>query len=362
MLSKARLAFYIFLLFILGCLTYVLIMLLNYENGSAPCPHSEAKILELKQNMTEPIDIVYTWVDGEDDVRNALRQKIKDELDGVEQSTEHNSTTPNRFLNFNEIEYSVRSVKLYAPWIRNIFIVCSGGQIPKSVVNIEGVKIIYEEDLVEDHSVRPTFNSHAIECCIHRIPGLAERFIYSCDDMFICQPIEPSFFFTDDNIMRLRQHSSKKTSRCDIESNSIPHSKAWSNNNTNLDKVCGYEIRAYPSHQMTAMTISAMKDAEETFQDVWFETEKHQFRHKTDIHPFGLAQYLASYRKTAKWEHYSNNYNFIMAKDNTMVNYIKFIYFIHNKSSLKCMNDNTSHTKERVDKQVKKLLQRLVQI
>lgn len=41
----------------------------------------------------------------------------------------------------------------------------------------------------------PTFNSHVIEAFLHEIPGLAERFIYFNDDMFLGNRVSVSDFF-----------------------------------------------------------------------------------------------------------------------------------------------------------------------
>ena len=43
----------------------------------------------------------------------------------------------------------------------------------------------------------PTFNSTTIEMYLHRIPDLAEQFIYSNDDMFPIRPLQISDFFKD---------------------------------------------------------------------------------------------------------------------------------------------------------------------
>ena len=42
----------------------------------------------------------------------------------------------------------------------------------------------------------PTFNSHAIETALHRIPGLAEHLLYFNDDFFLGRPIRPEALFS----------------------------------------------------------------------------------------------------------------------------------------------------------------------
>ena len=40
----------------------------------------------------------------------------------------------------------------------------------------------------------PLFNSHAIEAWLHRIPGLAEQFVYFNDDFMLWDSVSPSTF------------------------------------------------------------------------------------------------------------------------------------------------------------------------
>ncbi len=133
-------------------------------------------------------DLVYTWVDGSDDCWRKKRDQFK--------VLPNNRIT--RWIDQNELRYSLRSVYLYAPWIRNIYIV-TDGQVPEWL-NIKHPQI----HLVEHQEIfcwpedLPTFNSHAIECHLHRIPGLSSHFLYANDDMFFgCQTCPEDFFTLD---------------------------------------------------------------------------------------------------------------------------------------------------------------------
>src|SRR5690606_8440135 len=46
-----------------------------------------------------------------------------------------------------------------------------------------------------DPTVLPVFNSHAIESQLHRVPGLAERYLYLNDDVFFGRPVTKDLFF-----------------------------------------------------------------------------------------------------------------------------------------------------------------------
>jgi UDP-N-acetylglucosamine-lysosomal-enzyme len=171
-----------------------------------------------------PVDIVYTWVNGSDPVLQAQLAKYKqsDESEAILQSkhedpeiADHlapipiNSTSKsnmkqeentwsgsNRFRDNEELQYSLRSVFKYAPWIRRIFIVTSG-QVP-SWLNIANprVTIVQHSDIFVNQSHLPTFSSPAIESHLHRIPGLSRHFLYLNDDVMFGNHIEMEDFWS----------------------------------------------------------------------------------------------------------------------------------------------------------------------
>jgi UDP-N-acetylglucosamine-lysosomal-enzyme len=102
--------------------------------------------------------------------------------------------TTERFIDFNELKYSLRSIEKFAPWIRNIFIV-TNGQIPNWLNQTNSrVKIITHQQIFKNKNHLPTFASPSIESQIHRIEGLSEEFIYLNDDIFFASPITKNDF------------------------------------------------------------------------------------------------------------------------------------------------------------------------
>ncbi len=47
----------------------------------------------------------------------------------------------------------------------------------------------------------PTFSSQPIELNLHRINGLAERFVYFNDDMFLLRPVKRELFFAGEDCL-----------------------------------------------------------------------------------------------------------------------------------------------------------------
>lgn len=145
------------------------------------------------------IDLVYLWVDGNDPAWRARRNA----LTGTAGEVTATEDCRGRYASNDELRYSLRSVELYAPWIRRIFIV-TDGQIPDWLdTSNPRIRIVDHSEIMPPQS-RPCFNSNVIEHCIANIPGLSERFIYANDDMFFNRSVTPGFFFRPDGLPVVR--------------------------------------------------------------------------------------------------------------------------------------------------------------
>lgn len=136
------------------------------------------------------IDLVYLWVDGSDDKWIAKKNQYlpKDKQLPLEIAGDC------RFVEHDELKYSLRSMEKFAPWINHVYIV-TDAQVPRWLdTSNPRVSIVDHKDIVEDKYL-PTFNSVVLEFCIHKIKGLSEHFIYANDDMLFGRKVEPSFFF-----------------------------------------------------------------------------------------------------------------------------------------------------------------------
>lgn len=152
----------------------------------------------------KPIDIVYTWVNGNDGEWQAEKLQWMQKL-GLECGDSVNNC---RFIDNSELKFSLRSVMKNAPWINHIFIV-TNGQVPSWLDTSHPKITIVKHQEIMPASVLPTFNSNAIEACIANIKDLSEYFIYANDDCFMYRPVSPNFFFTRDGkpIVYLKKHS-----------------------------------------------------------------------------------------------------------------------------------------------------------
>lgn len=140
------------------------------------------------------IDMVYCWCDGNDP--EFIKRKnyyLKAE------TTKHDkdSVGGHRFEDNEELRYSLRSLEMYAPWVRHVYIV-TDRQTPKWLnTQYDKVDVIDHSEIMPA-SLIPCFTASIIERYLANIPGLAEHFLYGNDDMFFGRALTPRFFFHED--------------------------------------------------------------------------------------------------------------------------------------------------------------------
>lgn len=135
------------------------------------------------------IDFVILWVDGNDPAWQAEKSKYQ-----PQKESENNSV--NRYRDWGLLPYWFRAVEKFAPWVRKIHFV-TWGHLPAFLnLNAPKLHIVRHDEFIPEEYL-PTFSSHAIEMNIHRIPDLAEHFVYFNDDMFLLRKFQPEDFFKD---------------------------------------------------------------------------------------------------------------------------------------------------------------------
>ena len=133
------------------------------------------------------IDIVVLWVDGSDPAW--LEEKSK-----YAPPAAKDSNSVNRYRDWGLLPYLFRSFDRFLPWVRKVHLV-TWGHVPAFLnLNAPKLNVVKHTDFIPAEYL-PTFSSHTIEMNIHRIPGLAEHFIYFNDDTFLLRPMEPERYF-----------------------------------------------------------------------------------------------------------------------------------------------------------------------
>jgi len=135
------------------------------------------------------VDIVTTWVDGSD--TSYLAQ-----YNAYAKVPKH--LNPERYRDpFDFLRYSLRSVRTYIPWVRKIYIVTARAQCP-SWLNPEHpqIELVHHDQIIEERYL-PTFSSNVIESYLHRIPELADHFMFMNDDFLFGKPTSLDTYYRD---------------------------------------------------------------------------------------------------------------------------------------------------------------------
>jgi hypothetical protein len=98
----------------------------------------------------------------------------------------------------------MRSVWQFIPSLGQIYLVTAGEWPGWLDPGSPRIKHVRHEEIFPNTACLPTFNSCAIEACLHAINGLSEEFLYFNDDILILNPLDPFFFVDSAGRQRLR--------------------------------------------------------------------------------------------------------------------------------------------------------------
>jgi hypothetical protein len=153
-----------------------------------------------------PIDAVITWVDGSDPAHARKRAQVLGS-----DAVDYAAADSTRFADCGEVAWCVASLLRFAPWLRCIHIVADD-QRPALLDRIghtaiaNRVRVVDHRDIFDGYERHlPTFSNRSIEAMLHRIPGLAARFVYLNDDFMLLRPVSVQDFFRGDAVV-LRGH------------------------------------------------------------------------------------------------------------------------------------------------------------
>ena len=144
----------------------------------------------------QEIDFVITWVDGSDDRWQKEKQETRKHLGIVADVDDRKE----RYRDWDNLQYWFRGVEKYALWVRKIHFV-TWGHLPKWLnTDHPKLRVVNHEDFIP-REYRPTFNSHTIEWNLHRIPDLAEQFVYFNDEPVDMLALQPDVANIDNPVM-----------------------------------------------------------------------------------------------------------------------------------------------------------------
>ena len=142
-----------------------------------------------------PVDYVIPFVDSSDsEWVGAYRKYVPADFTWSSNAT--------RFRDWDTLRYQLRSISRHLPWVHSIYIVLSvsKGQVPKWLnTENEKIQVVWDWEFIPQEYL-PTFNSNVIDLFIPRIEGLAEHYLYACDDYLVLNDLQLSDFFSDNGI------------------------------------------------------------------------------------------------------------------------------------------------------------------
>ena len=256
-----------------------------------------------RKGMNDPIDFVVLWVDGSDEKwlekKTLCSSRLRPDAPAVGKA---------RFRDWDNFRYWFRAVEKFAPWCRTVYLV-SDNQVPQWLNQAcPKVRLVRHEEIMPREAL-PTFNSTAIESCLHNIPGLSEHFVYFNDDVFLTRPVSKKDFFqggkpllcSSGTIIRvdlgtkLFSHQQFTTvgtvSSKDWVSWMWRHPFKWFSHQNGIGLIhnvqCfqhGYMGGIFTPHMATPMRKSTYELAWEWFPEALSETVSHQFRQYNDTY------------------------------------------------------------------------------
>lgn len=242
------------------------------------------------EDVTFPIDAVYTWVDGADPEWIESKRRLEADLAGNEYHPEANHEA--RFESKDELKYSLRSLEYFAPWFRKIYIVTSG-QIP-SWLNTDHPKIqmISHAEIYDNANHLPTFNSNSIISRLHHIPGLSEHFIYLNDDVMLGKPVRPHDFYLPTGLAKTFPSRNHRPFGAPTAEDG-PHFNLTRNIRRLLESEFGVTVTHAVKHTPYPLLKSVLFEMENRFPEAFEHTWSSRFRHHDDIVADQLYHYYA---------------------------------------------------------------------
>lgn len=299
------------------------------------------------------IDFVITWVDMNDPKWQADFSKYS----GRKENTK-NGVSEARFRDNGFLRYWFRGVEKFAPWVRRIHFVTSGQKPEWLDESNPKINLVNHKDYIPEEFL-PTYNSVVIERYIHRIPGLADHFVYFNDDFYIINTIATTRFFRNgmpcdiaaflynpswsqwykrikNNLKIINRHFDKReVMRRDRDK--------WFHKSYGSKARWNYLLKPYGKFITLRTPHNAQPYLKSTFEEVWAvagkeltETSVNRFRALNDLTPELFRTWQICRGNFEPYNTYSDTKMFPL-----MVRPRQAVRAIYNQSySLICLNDN----------------------
>jgi hypothetical protein len=288
--------------------------------------------------MTEDIDAVYTWVDGTEPAFQASLCRYAPFGNG--------KLDAGRYRNNDELRFSLRSLLRYAPWVRRIHLL-TNGQAPSWLDRSHSrIRLVRHEEVFPDPRCLPTFNSNAIEMCLHRIPDLSRRFLYFNDDVFLGRSVRPGDFFPECGGQALFVQNTPLPGDTGKES---ARDRACAHTQRILTGLWGPPVapRLLPAHTPQAFDRDILYWLEALLQGEFRSTASHRFRSGDDLVLAVLYMYTLheagerdARQQLQRLDSPSNQYSFLMLENKPLWLTRVYLDILRKRPRFFCINDD----------------------
>ncbi|MDA0886030.1 MAG: Stealth CR1 domain-containing protein [Bacteroidetes bacterium] len=239
------------------------------------------------------IDAVITWVDGSD-------KEYKKKLE------KHLTTSTNykkQYLQANEIEYCVKSILKFAPFVRKIFIV-TDSQKPsfrglEDLIVSNKVKVVDHKEIFKGYEkYLPTFNIRSIDAVLHRIEDLSEKFVYFNDDVFLINKIREEDWFIKNKAVLMGKWATNYSIN-PLKALSGTFKKlfglrpSFNASQSKAANISGFKKEYFKSYHTARPQIkSIIKDFYNNNPETLIDQIKYKFRNSDQFMPYSLCWHL----------------------------------------------------------------------
>ncbi|MFD7918215.1 stealth family protein [Streptomyces sp. NPDC059740] len=246
------------------------------EAGTVRVPSRREFDLRTTSSPDFPVDVVYTWVDGSDP--QWLRRRAAYSGAGYHEEAANAA----RYLSRDELRYSLRSLHLYAPWVRNVYLVTDDQRPSWLDTAHPRIRVVSHKEIFTDPDSLPTYNSHAIESQLHHIPGLSEHFLYFNDDVLLGREVVPGDFFFTNGVSRFFP-SPALVPLGEVTQEDPPVAAAGKNNRRLVAERFGAVIVQKMKHMPHALRRSVLSEIEAAYPEQYRATAASRFRSTSDL-------------------------------------------------------------------------------
>jgi hypothetical protein len=289
--------------------------------------------------MEDKIDLVYLWVDGSDEKWLEKRNFWAIECNEVQESNQ-----ACRYIDSDELKYSLRSVEKYAPWLNKIFIVVNE-QCPGWLdISHPKIRLIDLKEFIPEKYL-PLFSSNTIEAFLPFIPDLSERFLYANDDTMLFNKTTPQTFYAKDNKAIVRVFCWAQKGHLGSYKEQLLYAQKL------IYKKTGKRFPYEPHHNIDAYLKSDFIDCIHDFQDEFDQTKTHKFRHNDSIQRM-LVSYYMLYKKHAFLEYTAIGPFYLPMFVNMTFWKCLFQIICHSKKSVSVLLINEGQDFEKIIKEI----------